>query len=130
MQSSHVNAGEGAGEANMTLSLPSAKLSAALASLGAARAGARGEPNAAGHHQYLRCGRQRLSDATAERQALLRALAKASTEGQIDSLRERLAQNRVAIAQAASALRAVSQQASTAEVEVTVVGEAARAAKG
>ena len=74
--------------------------------------------------------RQRLSDATAERQALLRALTKASTEGEIDSLRERLAQNRGAIANAHTALQAVSQRASTSEVEVTVVGDRAWAVKG
>ncbi|HEY2202828.1 MAG TPA: DUF4349 domain-containing protein, partial [Solirubrobacteraceae bacterium] len=66
--------------------------------------------------------RQRLTDATAERQALLRALSKATSEGQIDSLRERISQNRGAIARARSALQAVSRQASTAEVEVTVLG--------
>lgn len=67
--------------------------------------------------------RQRLNDATAERQALLRALARASTEGEIDSLRERLAQNGGAIARARAALGTVSRQASTAEVEVTVEGD-------
>ena len=38
--------------------------------------------------------RQRLTDAIAERQALIRALAGATTEGQIASLRERLSQAR------------------------------------
>ncbi len=74
--------------------------------------------------------RQRLGDATAERRALLRALAGATTEGQIDSLRERLSQSRGAITQARSALQAVSQRASTAEVEVTVLGDAHAASEG
>jgi hypothetical protein len=66
----------------------------------------------------------------AERQALLRALAKATTEGQIDSLRERLTQNRGAITQARSALQTVSQRASTAEVEVTVLGDTHAGSEG
>jgi vacuolar-type H+-ATPase subunit H len=74
--------------------------------------------------------RQRLNDATAERVALLRALAKASTEGQIDSLRERLSQNRGAITRAKSAFQTVSQQASTAEVEVTVLGDKSASSEG
>jgi vacuolar-type H+-ATPase subunit H len=74
--------------------------------------------------------RQRLNDATAERQALLRALAKATAEGQIDSLRERISQNRGAIARAKSAFQTVSQQASTAEVEVTVLGDKSPGSEG
>jgi hypothetical protein len=74
--------------------------------------------------------RQRLSDATAERQALLHALAQASTEGEIDSLRERLAQNRGAIATAQAAFQAVSQRASTSEVEVTVIGDKSLGSEG
>jgi hypothetical protein len=129
-QSSHVNTGEGAGEANLTLSLPSAKLSAALASLG-------GLAPVRAESQTLQditntydTARQRLNDATAERQALLRALAKASTEGEIDSLRERIAQNRGAIANAHTAFREVSQRASTSEVEVTVVGDKSAGSEG
>ena len=74
--------------------------------------------------------RRRLADATAERQALLRALSRAVTQGQIDSLRERLSQARSAIAQARSSLQAVSRRASTAEVEVTVVGNGHASSEG
>jgi hypothetical protein len=130
VQSSHVDEGEKMGEATLTLSLPSAKLSDALASLGQL-APVRSES------QLLQditntydAARQRLSDATAERQALLRALSKATTEGQIDSLRERLAQNRGSIAQAHTAFQAVSQRASTAEVEVTVIGDGHAGSEG
>ena len=105
VQSSHVNEGEKTGEATLTLSLPSAKLSAALASLGQL-APVRSESQSLQDitNTYDEA-RQRLHDATAERQALLRALARASTEGEIDSLRARLAQNGGAIAQARAALR-------------------------
>jgi hypothetical protein len=73
---------------------------------------------------------QRLTDATAEQRALLRALSRATIEGQIDSLRARLAQAGGAIARARSALQAVSQQASTAEVEVTVLGDKSAGSEG
>jgi hypothetical protein len=129
-QSSHVNTGEGAGEANLTLSLPSAKLSAALASLGALAPVRAESQTLQDITNTYDAARQRLSDATAERRALLRSLAKASTEGEIDSLRERLAQNRGAIAQANTALRAVSQKASTSEVEVTVIGDKSVGSEG
>jgi hypothetical protein len=129
-QSSHVNTGEGAGEANLMLSLPSAKLSAALASLGALAPVRAESQTLQDITNTYDAARQRLSDATAERQALLHALAQASTEGEIDSLRERLAQNRGAIATAQAAFQAVSQRASTSEVEVTVIGDKSLGSEG
>jgi hypothetical protein len=129
-QSSHVNTGEGAGEANLMLSLPSAKLSAALASLGTLAPVRAESQTLQDITNAYDASRQRLSDATAERQALLRALTKASTAGEIDSLRERLAQNRGTIANAHTALQTVSQKASTTEVEVTVVGDRSLGSEG
>jgi Domain of unknown function (DUF4349) len=123
VENSHVQVQQGhAGEANMTLSLPSARLAAALASLGQlapVRSQSQSLQDITGAYD---AARRRLADVTAERQALLRGLARAETQGQIDSFHERLAQASSAIAQARSALQAVSQRASTAEVEVTVVG--------
>ncbi len=129
-QSSHVDQGEGAGEANLTLSLPSAKLSATLASLGALAPVRAESQTLQDITNTYNAARQRLNDATAERQALLRALAKASTEGEIDSLRERIAQNRGAVANAHKAFQEVSQRASTSEVEVTVVGDKSAGSEG
>jgi hypothetical protein len=130
VQSSHVNVGQGTGEANLTLSLPSAKLSGALAALGEIAAVRTESQSLQDITNTYNAAHQRVADATAERQALLRALSQASTEGQIDSLRERLSQNRGAMAQAHSALQTVSQHASTAEVEVTVVGDAHAGSEG
>jgi hypothetical protein len=124
VQSSHVNVGQGTGEATLELSLPSQKLSGVLAALGRLAPVHAESQSLQDITNTYNSAAQRLADATAERQALLHALAKASTEGQIDSLRERLSQNRSRIAQARSALQSVSQHASTAEVEVTVVGDA------
>jgi len=123
VRSSHVDEGEKTGEATFTLSLPSAKLSDTLASLGQLAPVRAESQSLQDITNTYDAARQRVADATAERQALLRALSKATTEGQIDSLRERLAQNGGAIARARAALGTVSRQASTAEVEVTVVGD-------
>ena len=131
VQSSHVQVQQtGTSEANLDLNLPSAKLSAALASLGQI-APVRAETQSLQDiTSTYDAARQRLGDATAERAALLHALSRATTEGQIDSLRERVSQNRGAIAQAQSALKTVSHRASTAEVEVTVLGDAHAGSEG
>jgi len=131
VQNSHVQVQTaGTSEANLTLRLPSAKLGAALNSLGQlapVRAESQSLQDITNSYD---AARQRLADADAERQALLRALSVASTQGQIDSLREQLSQARNAIAQAHSALQAVSQRASTAEVEVNIAGDGAGASEG
>jgi hypothetical protein len=131
VESSHVQVQQGrAGEANMTLRLPSARLTAALASLGElapVRSESQSLQDITGAYD---AARRRLADATAERQALLRALSQAVTQGQIDSFHERLSQAGSAIAQARSSLQAVSQRASTAEVEVTVVGSGHASSEG
>ncbi len=131
VQSSHVQVQQGsAGEANLMLKLPSEKLSAALASLEQIAPVREESQSLQDITNTYNAARQRLSDAEAERRALLHALAKASSEGEIDSLRERLAQSRSALAQAHSALEAVSRQASTAEVEVSVIGSAHATSEG
>jgi hypothetical protein len=131
VQSSRVQVQQhGPSEATLTLSLPSARLSAALAAIGQLAPVRAESQSLQDITDTYDAARQRLTDATAERQALLRALARATTEGQIDSLRERLSQARSAIAQAQSAFRAVSQRASAAEVEVTVLGDARAESEG
>jgi hypothetical protein len=114
----------GTSEATLTLRLPSARLATALAAI-SRLAPVRAENQSLQDitDEYA-AARQRLSDAEAERTALLHALAAATSEGQIDSLRERLSSARGAIARAQSALNAVSQRASTAVVEVTIAGDA------
>jgi hypothetical protein len=111
-------------EASLTLSLPSAKLGATLAALGrlaSVRSESQSLQDLTGTYD---AARQRVADADAERQALLHALAKASSAGQIDSLREQLSLARARIAHARSAFNTLVHQTSTAEVEVTVVGTA------
>jgi hypothetical protein len=131
VQSSHVQVQQGrGGEATLTLRLPSQKLSAALASLEQIAPVREESQSLQDITSSYDAARQRLRDVEAERQALLRALAKATTEGEIDSLRERLAQSRGGLAGAHSALEVVSRRASTAEVEVTVLGDAHAAGEG
>ena len=131
VQSSHVQVQQaGASEASLMLSLPSEKLSAALASLeriAPVREESQSLQDITGSYD---AARQRLADATAEHRALLRALSAAVSEGQIASLRERLSQSASAIVHARSALAAVSQRANNAEVEVTVLGDAHAASEG
>jgi hypothetical protein len=130
VRSSHVNEAEKAGEADLTLSVPSVKLSAALAALGQlapVRAESQSLQDITNEYDQAR---QRLNDATAERRALLRALARASTEGEIDSLRARLAQTGGAIARDVTALGTLAKQASNAEVEVTVLGDSHAGSEG
>jgi hypothetical protein len=134
VQDSHVQVQRhGSSEANLTLRLPSARLSAALAAIARLAPVSSESQSLQDITNTYDAARQRLDDANAERRALLRALAAATTQGQIDSLRERLAQARSAITQDQSALQAVSQRASSAEVEVTVLadgGAAASASEG
>jgi hypothetical protein len=121
---------EGTSRAELDLRLPSAKLDGALASLGQlapVRAESRSLQDITDAYD---AARRRLGDASAERRALLRALAGASTESQIDSLHERLSRARGAIAQARSALQALSRRASTSEVEVAVVGDRPAVSEG
>jgi hypothetical protein len=131
VQSSHVQVQQGrGGEATLTLRLPTDKLSATLASLEQIAPVREESQSLQDITNSYDAARKRLTDVEAERRALLRALAKATTEGEIDSLRERLAQSRGALASAHSALEVVSRRASTAEVEVTVLGDARAAGEG
>jgi uncharacterized protein DUF4349 len=131
VEDSHVQVQQhGASEATLTLRLPSARLSAALAAIGRLAPVSSESQSLQDITSEYDATRQRVADATAEHAALERALAKATTEGEIDSLRERLAQSRSAITQARAALAAVSQRASTAEVEVTVLGDASSSGEG
>ena len=125
VQSSQVHLQQGAGgEASLQLSLPSARLSAALAEL-ARLASTRAESQSLQDiTDEYGAARRQLADAVAGRQALLRALSKASTQGEIESLRARLSLAGGTIARARSTLQSVSKRGSSSMVEVTVLGDA------
>jgi hypothetical protein len=121
---------QGPSEATLRLRVPASRLAAALASIGRlAQVRAENQSLQDITDEYD-SARRRLADASAERQALLRALAAATTEGQIASLHERLSQASSAIGQDRSALGAISRRANTAEVEVSVLGDAHASAEG
>ena len=130
VQSSNVQVQQkGTSEASIVLSLPSDRLSSALKSLGDL-AVLRGETQSSQDITGVYESAQRhLADASAERQALLHALAAARTEAEIDSLRVRLSQASAAVASAHAALDTVSERASSSEVEVSIIGEAQPASK-
>jgi hypothetical protein len=131
VQSSHVQVQRGGtNEATLTLQLPSAKLSSGLASLGALAPVRSESQSLQDITDEYSAARRRVADADAERQALLRALSAATTEGQIDSLRERLSANRSGISRARSAVQALSRRAGTAEVAVTIGAGAASGSEG
>jgi hypothetical protein len=123
VESSHVQVkSNGPSEADVTLSIPSAKLSSTIAALGriaSVRAVSQSSQDITGSYDSAR---RRLGDAVAERRALLRALAAASTQGQIDSLRERLSGNREALTRDRAEVRSVSRQAATSQLYVTITG--------
>ena len=125
VQSSNVQVQQqGVSEATLALRLPSARLAAALAAIGRlapVRAENQSLQDITGAYN---AAHRQLSDAEAEQRALLRALAAASTEGQIDSLHARLAASRSAIARAQSSVNSISARASTSEVEVSILGDA------
>ncbi len=117
---------EGTSEATLTLSLPSAKLPAAIASLGRIASVREVNQESQDITSSYDSAKRRLGDAEAVRAALLRALAEASTESKIDSLREQLASNRETIAHERSAVKAISARASNSQLAVAITGGRSR----
>jgi hypothetical protein len=72
----------------------------------------------------------RLHDARAERRALLKALARATTTQAIDSIKARLRDNRSQIAQLKGELDALRRRANLARVDVTVAGNGHASSSG
>jgi hypothetical protein len=131
VESSHVQVkSNGPSEADVTLSIPSAKLTATIAGLGriaSVRGVSQSSQDITGSYDSAK---RRLDDAASERRALLRALAAASTQGQIDSLREQLSGNREALNRDHTEVRSVSHQAATSQLYVTITGGESTAGGG
>jgi hypothetical protein len=126
VESSHVQTrSAGGSEAGMTLSIPSAKLSATIAALGRIAPVRAVNQESQDITSSYDGARRQLADGEAVRRALLRALAAATTQGRIDSLGEQLAGDRAAISREREALRSVSHRAATSQIEVTITGTAA-----
>jgi len=119
---SDVAAGGRSGEADFDLRVPVGRLDEALAAisrLGHVRARSSQVRDVTASYASAR---GRLHDAQAGRAALLRALARATTQPEIDSLRARLAIARREIDTARAALHTVRRRAALARVAVTVLG--------
>lgn len=124
VQSSQMHRQSGAGgSAELRLSLPSAHLSAALASLGRLAPTREESQSLQDITDEYGAARRKLADAVAERQALLRALARASTQSQIESLHARIALAASAVTRTRTAFGSISRRASNSTVEVTVLGD-------
>ena len=72
----------------------------------------------------------RLRDARAERRALLKALARATTTQEVDALKARLRDNRSQISAAKGELNALRRRADLARVDVTVAGNGHKGSGG
>jgi hypothetical protein len=72
----------------------------------------------------------RLRDARAERRALLKALARATTAQQVDALKARLRDNRSQISAIKGDLNALRRRANLARVDVTVAGNGSKGTGG
>ncbi|HUA10760.1 MAG TPA: DUF4349 domain-containing protein [Solirubrobacteraceae bacterium] len=119
-----------AGEAALTLSVPSAKLASTLATLqrlAPVRAETQELQDLTGHYDAVAA---RLAAARAEREALLRALAGAESAAAVESLHLRIARANAAIAAAERQEAKIAHTASEAQIEVEVVGETAHAGGG
>src|SRR4051812_27416691 len=119
---SQVQASDSGGGATFTLRVPVRRLDAALASLsklGHVSSLSQGSSDITG--AFVSVGR-RLGDAAAERRALLRALGRATTSQEIDSLRARLRLNRSEIAALQAERGRLRTRTSTATVAVTIEG--------
>ena len=122
VEQSHVQVRSSGGpsEAQLRLQVPSGKLASAIVALGRIAPERAVNQESEDITSAYDGAKRRLGDAEAVRRALLRALAAATSEGAIDSLRERLAQNRAQIAEYRSQVKAEAHRAATSELEVTI----------
>jgi len=111
------------GEATCDLRIPTERLDDALAALSKLGHVAERRQNLVDITGSFTSAQDRLSDARAERRGLLRALGRASTQQQIDSLRARLRNVRSQIARLDGELDALRRRADLSRVSVTVRGD-------
>jgi hypothetical protein len=119
---SSVSTTDGAGSAQFTLRIPTARLDDALARLSKLAHVGSLTQDAHDITATFTSAAQRLADARAERTALLKALGRATTDHQVASLKARLAENRAEISRRRAALAAVARRADMATVQLSVEG--------
>lgn len=116
---------EGQSEAQLHLSIPSAKLAGAIAALGRIAPLRDVSQESQDITSSYDASKRQLSDDEAVRRALLRALSAATTEGTIDSLRDRLSSNREALSHDRERLGSISHAAATSQLEVAITSSGA-----
>jgi hypothetical protein len=130
VETSQISSGDEGGGASLRLRVPSARLDEAIARLSdLAHVGSLTRAST-DITAPITSATARLSDARAERSALLRALGKATTDREIASLRERLRLNRSQIAALKGELAGLRRRANLATVDVTVQGTSPKAGGG
>ncbi len=127
VETSQVDSSPGGGTSSFVLRLPTARVDEALKRFGELADVRRLSQGALDITGSVVSARDRLSDAREERQALLRALGRATTDRSVASLRARLRENRASIARREAAVRRLRTRADTARVDVTLRGSGAAA---
>jgi hypothetical protein len=118
---SQVAARDKRGEAYFTLRIPTARLDEATKRLSRLGHVSRLDQSSRDITGAFVSAADRLNDARAERKALLRALAKAKSAGQIASLRQRISLNRSEIAGYKGQLESLRRKADLATIAVQIV---------
>jgi hypothetical protein len=125
--SSSIGSDDTSGEATFDLRIPTDRLDDALAALSKLGHVSDRRQNLVDITGSFTSAQDRLSDARAARRGLLRALGRASTQQQIDSLRARLRNVRSEIARLNGDLNALRRRADLSRVSVTVRGDGSAA---
>ena len=125
--SSSIGSDDSSGEATFDLRIPTDRLDDALAALSKLGHVTDRRQNLVDITGSFTSAQDRLSDARAERRGLLRALGRASTQQQIDSLRARLRNVRSQIARLNGELDALRRRADLSRVSVTIRGDGSAA---
>jgi len=120
VQSSQVQDGRDGGQADLVLVLPTDRLAFALGELSRLAHVQSTNQATTDITDAYNSARRQLADDVTQRQALLRALASATTQGQIDSLRGRLELTGGRIDHDRVALGSVDRQSRTSQVNVTI----------
>jgi len=120
VESSQVDSSPSGGEATFVLRIPTARLDDALKRFGELADVARLSQGSEDITGSFVSAQDRLSDARAERKALLAALGKATTPRSIASLRARIRGSRAEIARLEGDLRGLRRRADLARVDVTL----------
>jgi hypothetical protein len=118
---SQVSARGRGGSATFTLRIPTKRLDTATSQLSKLGHVTRLDQSSRDITSAFVSVEEQLSDARAERRALLRALGKATTPAKIASLRERIRLNRSEIAQYKGQLNALRRRADLATISVEIV---------